>query len=115
MEDWQPIEAVKAVHNNQLLTYRVNVDLLYLHESSYGHQQGSKAVERFCEDAYHLGVKYVTVYAFSTENWSRPKEEIDTLMGLLRDFLKECIDSLCSPLVRIIRSGSGISVESKNL
>ncbi len=58
---------------------------------SYGHQQGSKAVERFCEDAYHLGVKYVTVYAFSTENWSRPKEEIDTLMGLLRDFLKECI------------------------
>ena len=36
-------------------------------------------------------MKYVTVYAFSTENWSRPKEEIDTLMGLLRDFLKECI------------------------
>lgn len=58
---------------------------------SYGHQQGSRAVERFCENAYELGIKYVTVYAFSTENWSRPQDEIDTLMGLLRDFLKDCI------------------------
>ena len=44
---------------------------------NYGHAQGSKNVERICEDAYRMGVKYLTVYAFSTENWSRPSEEVD--------------------------------------
>lgn len=58
---------------------------------SYGHQAGGKTVEKICEDAYKLGVKYVTVYAFSTENWSRPKDEVDTLMKLLRDYLKDCV------------------------
>ena len=38
-----------------------------------------------------MGIEYLTVYAFSTENWKRPKEEIDTLMGLLRDYMKDCI------------------------
>ena len=58
---------------------------------NYGHAQGSKNVERICEDAYHLGVKYLTVYAFSTENWKRPKEEVDALMGLLRNYMKTCL------------------------
>ena len=49
---------------------------------TYGHAQGSKTVEKICEDAYRMGIEYLTVYAFSTENWKRPKEEIDTLMGL---------------------------------
>ena len=56
-----------------------------------GHAQGSKMVERIIEDAYDLGIKYLTVYAFSTENWKRPKDEVDALMKLLRDYLKNCI------------------------
>jgi len=54
---------------------------------NYGHTQGSKAVEKICEDAYKIGVKYLTVYAFSTENWKRPKEEVDAIMKLLRTYL----------------------------
>lgn len=56
-----------------------------------GHAQGSKTVERICEDAYKMGIKYLTVYAFSTENWSRPQEEVDALMNLLRSYMKDCI------------------------
>ena len=48
-----------------------------------GHVQGSKNVEVICEAAHNLGVKYLTVYAFSTENWNRPKQEVDTLMHLI--------------------------------
>ena len=59
---------------------------------NYGHKQGSKIVEEVCREAYNIGVKYVTVYAFSTENWSRPQSEIDTLMKLLKDFLSECLN-----------------------
>lgn len=58
---------------------------------SFGHTQGSKNVETICEEAYRLGVKYLTVYAFSTENWTRPKDEVDTLMRLLRSYLKDCV------------------------
>lgn len=58
---------------------------------NYGHMQGSKNVERICEDAYKMGIKYLTVYAFSTENWSRPKEEVDALMKLLRNYMKTCL------------------------
>lgn len=58
---------------------------------NYGHTQGSKNVERICEDAYKMGVKYLTVYAFSTENWKRPKEEVDALMNLLRNYMKTCL------------------------
>ncbi|MDD3186021.1 MAG: isoprenyl transferase [Anaerostipes sp.] len=56
-----------------------------------GHAQGSKTVEKIIEDAHNLGVKYLTVYAFSTENWTRPQDEVDALMKLLRDYLKTCI------------------------
>lgn len=58
---------------------------------NYGHSQGSRNVERICEDAWRMGIKYLTVYAFSTENWSRPADEVDALMKLLRSYLKECI------------------------
>lgn len=56
-----------------------------------GHTQGAKNVETICREAWNLGVKYLTVYAFSTENWSRPKEEVDALMKLLRNYMKNCI------------------------
>lgn len=60
---------------------------------NYGHAQGSKNVERICEEAYKLGVKYLTVYAFSTENWKRPKEEVNALMNLLRNYMKTCLQT----------------------
>lgn len=58
---------------------------------NYGHAQGSKNVERICKEAYKMGIKYLTVYAFSTENWSRPKSEVDALMKLLRNYMKTCL------------------------
>ena len=58
---------------------------------NYGHAQGSKNVERICEEAWRLGIKYLTVYAFSTENWNRPQDEVDALMILLRRYMKTCL------------------------
>lgn len=58
---------------------------------NYGHAQGAKNVELICEEAWNLGIKYLTVYAFSTENWSRPKDEVEALMTLLRNYLKNCL------------------------
>lgn len=58
---------------------------------NFGHTQGAKNVEIICEEAYKMGIEYLTVYAFSTENWDRPKEEVDALMKLLRNYLKTCI------------------------
>ena len=58
---------------------------------NYGHVQGSKNVEKICEEAWRMGIKYLTVYAFSTENWSRPQNEVDALMKLLRNYMKTCL------------------------
>ena len=58
---------------------------------TYGHVQGAKTVEEICEVAYKMGIQYLTVYAFSTENWSRPQEEVDALMKLLRNYMKTCL------------------------
>ena len=58
---------------------------------NYGHVQGAKTVEVICEEAYRMGIKYLTVYAFSTENWNRPQDEVDALMGLLRNYMKTCL------------------------
>ena len=55
------------------------------------HVEGSKTLEQICEDAYNLGIDYLTVYAFSTENWKRPEDEVQALMKLLRQYLKNCI------------------------
>ena len=57
---------------------------------NYGHVQGAKNVEIICEEAYRMGIEYLTVYAFSTENWSRPQDEVDALMKLLRNYMKTC-------------------------
>lgn len=58
---------------------------------NYGHIQGAKNVEVICEAAYKMGIQYLTVYAFSTENWNRPKDEVDALMKLLRNYMKTCL------------------------
>lgn len=58
---------------------------------NYGHVRGAKNLEVICEDAYNMGIKYLTVYLFSTENWKRSKEEVDALMKLFRKYTKTCI------------------------
>lgn len=58
---------------------------------NYGHARGAKNLEVICEDAYNMGIKYLTVYLFSTENWKRSKDEVDGLMRLFRRYTKTCI------------------------
>ena len=58
-------------------------------ERTYGHHAGAETVQRITEDAARLGIKYLTLYTFSTENWSRPQEEVTALMNLLLDSIKE--------------------------
>ncbi|SDH38606.1 undecaprenyl diphosphate synthase [Pseudobutyrivibrio sp. 49] len=58
---------------------------------TYGHTVGAKNVETICRAAHDLGVKYVTMYAFSTENWSRPDDEVKALMKLLGEYIKTCM------------------------
>ena len=57
---------------------------------TYGHTVGAANVEKICRAASDMGIKYVTFYAFSTENWSRPEEEVSVIMKLLRDYLAKC-------------------------
>ncbi len=59
---------------------------------NYGHKAGADNLEQVIEDAWDLGIKYFTVYAFSTENWKRSVEEVTGLMTILRDFLRRSID-----------------------
>ena len=78
---------------------------------NYGHVQGAKNVERICEDAWNMGIKYLTVYAFSTENWKRSKDEVDALMTLLRNYMKTCVKTakknhMC---VRVIGDKTGLA------
>ena len=59
------------------------------HERSYGHQAGAETVHVIAEEAAKLGVRYLTLYTFSTENWNRPSDEVAALMGLLFDSIEE--------------------------
>ena len=59
----------------------------------YGHIKGCANLETICDDNKDLGVKYLTVYAFSTENWKRSREEVEGLMKLFRSYLKKCMKS----------------------
>ena len=66
-----------------------------------GHKKGAETVKEITCAAGDLGIKYLTLYAFSTENWQRSKEEVDTLMGLLREYLKSNLDELKENNVKI--------------
>jgi len=66
-----------------------------------GHAQGARVVERILEDADHMGIRYLTVYAFSTENWSRPDSEVRSLMNLLRTYMKTSLAKCAKNNVRI--------------
>lgn len=81
-----------------------------------GHKAGAKAVEDICEDAWNLGIKYLTVYAFSTENWKRPEDEVNALMKLLRNYLTDCIErsNKNNMRVRVIGEKSGLSQDIRD-
>ncbi len=78
---------------------------------TYGHYQGSKVVEDMLYVVDELGVQYFTVYAFSTENWSRSQDEVSTLMKILRTYLKDCISKSMKNNVRcrVIGRPDGLS------
>jgi undecaprenyl diphosphate synthase len=67
---------------------------------TYGHKVGSKVVEDMLTIVDDLGVKYFTVYAFSTENWKRSQDEVGTLMTILRSYLKDCVKKCMKNNVR---------------
>ena len=68
---------------------------------SMGHKKGAETVKEITRAAGELGVKYLTLYAFSTENWQRSPDEVETLMGLLRQYLKSDLQELQKNNVRI--------------
>ena len=84
---------------------------------NFGHLKGCDNVEPVCKAAFDLGIKYVTMYAFSTENWIRPKAEVDELMKLLAKYMKDAIKlSVKNNMrVRIIGDKSGLSDELNTL
>ena len=73
---------------------------------SAGHSAGADALKKIVTECNQMGIKYITVYAFSTENWSRPKEEVDFLMNLLLDYLKNAEKTLAGENVVIRAIGS---------
>ena len=66
-----------------------------------GHRQGAKVLEQICRDAADLGIRYLTVYAFSTENWKRSTEEVTGIMNLLRSYLSNCVERASKDGLRI--------------
>lgn len=75
-------------------------------ERSYGHKAGSANVDRIVEHAFNSGVYALTLYAFSSENWARPKKEVDELMKLLRAYMKKFSNKLVNGGVRLVVAGS---------
>ena len=72
---------------------------------SFGHKEGSANVDKIVTHAFKRGIKSLTLYAFSAENWARPKEEVDGLMKLLKDYLKKFAKKLYKNDVRLIVIG----------
>ena len=66
-----------------------------------GHKVGAEVFRKVAKHCKKLGVEYLTVYAFSTENWKRPQEEVDTIMGLLKQYMLEAIDSMEEEKIRL--------------
>ncbi len=70
-----------------------------------GHRAGTKNIRRVLRESFNIGIKALTVYAFSTENWARPKDEVDHLMRLISQSIQEELDDLDANGVRILHSG----------
>ena len=83
---------------------------------SFGHKEGAKTLEKIVRYANKIGIKHITVYAFSTENWKRTEEEVSTLMGLFQSYLDDYSKRADSENIRvkIIGSKVGLSEKMKN-
>lgn len=75
------------------------------HERTFGHKNGVEAVRSVIEGAGEIGIQYLTLYAFSTENWNRPKEEVEMLMGLLVQAIQNELEKLKANQVRLMVTG----------
>lgn len=84
---------------------------------SYGHKVGSSNVDKIATHAFSVGVKALTLYAFSSENWSRPKEEVDELMRLLKVFFTKFISKAIKNKVKLVVIGdlSALSRDTREL
>ena len=67
----------------------------------YGHREGAKRVEEIIETAREVGIKWLSVFAFSTENWGRPKEEVDAIMSLLVEYINKKVPYLVERDIRL--------------
>lgn len=83
--------------------------------SGFGHKEGAKTLEKIVRYANKIGIKHITVYAFSTENWKRAEEEVSTLMGLFQSYLDDYSKRADSEniKVKIIGSREGLSDKMK--
>ena len=84
---------------------------------TYGHNKGAQNVVDICEDAFRLGIRYLTLYAFSTENWNRPAAEVKALMYMFGKYLKICRDRSMETgtRVRIIGDRTRLSGDLQSL
>jgi len=84
----------------------------------YGHKNGATSVKKIVEVACELGIRYLTLYTFSNENWNRPKHEIDALMSLLVNYIDSEIKTLINNNIRFLTIGNSTSlpdnVQEKN-
>ena len=87
------------------------------HLSVFGHRQGAESVRRAIEGCCDLGVRYLTLFAFSSENWARPKGEVSELMNLLRFYLRKEVDALHKNgvRVRVIGDREGLATDIRQL
>lgn len=84
--------------------------------ASFGHKEGAKTLEKIVRYANKIGIKYITVYAFSTENWKRKTEEVSTLMALFQSYLDDYSKRADSEniKVKILGSREGLSEKMKD-
>jgi len=82
---------------------------------TFGHKRGASVVEKTCENADEIGIKYLTLYAFSTENWKRPDEEVGTLMDLFYKYLVDFLDRVMKNNIRVRVIGERSRLSSKIL
>ena len=81
---------------------------------SYGHSVGAESFYRVAEYCQKIGIRYMTVYAFSTENWKRPPEEVQTIMSILEDYINKCVEKTEKENIHVCFIGN-LSVFSQDL
>lgn len=83
---------------------------------TFGHSKGSQVIRRIVEKCFNSGIEVVSLYAFSTENWSRPQEEVDKIFSLLKKFIDKYTNTLIKNKARLLVSGdvNALPVDLKN-